>query len=151
MLPKWLSGKESACQYRRCKFSPWVGKIPWRRKWQSTPGFLPGESHGQRNLKRYMGSQVRHDWAHMQTSHCSSVSFLQCSSLIYVQRFSSLEQFFWQRILGFWFECVHVKYFCGIDRVKQKEANPTALSGVPLFMFTLPGWFQGNSEEDSRL
>ena len=26
--------KESACQCRRCRFDPWVGKIPWRRKWQ---------------------------------------------------------------------------------------------------------------------
>ena len=33
--------------------SPWVGKIPWRRKWQSTPVFLPGESHGRRSLVRY--------------------------------------------------------------------------------------------------
>ena len=32
------------------RFNPWVGKIPWRRKWQSTPVFLPGESHGQRRL-----------------------------------------------------------------------------------------------------
>ena len=30
-----------------------VGKIPWRRKWQPTPVFLPGESHGQRNLAGY--------------------------------------------------------------------------------------------------
>ena len=28
----------------------WVGKIPWRRKWQPTPVFLPGDFHGQRNL-----------------------------------------------------------------------------------------------------
>ena len=35
---------------RRPRFNPWVGKIPWRRKWQPTPGFLPGESHGQRSL-----------------------------------------------------------------------------------------------------
>ena len=35
---------------KRCRFDPWVGKIPWRRKWQPTPVFLPGESHGQRNL-----------------------------------------------------------------------------------------------------
>ena len=28
---------------------PWVGKIPWRRAWQSTPAFLLGESHGQRS------------------------------------------------------------------------------------------------------
>ena len=32
------------------RFSPWVGKIPWGRKWQSTSVFLPGKSHGQRNL-----------------------------------------------------------------------------------------------------
>jgi len=46
-LPRWLSGKESTCQYgryRRRRFSLWVGKIPWRRKWQPTPIFLPGES-----------------------------------------------------------------------------------------------------------
>ena len=30
--------------------NPWVGKIPWRRKWQSTTGLLPGKSHGQRSL-----------------------------------------------------------------------------------------------------
>ena len=46
-------GNSTTCQYRRCKrcgFGPWVRKIPWRRKWQHTPVFLPGESHGQRSL-----------------------------------------------------------------------------------------------------
>ena len=42
-------GKEPACQCWRCGFNPWVGKIPWRREWQPTPVFLPGESYGQRN------------------------------------------------------------------------------------------------------
>ena len=42
-LSKWLSGKESACKAGD-GFSPWVGKIPWRRAWQPTPVFLPGES-----------------------------------------------------------------------------------------------------------
>ena len=37
----------------RCGFDPGVGKIPWRRTWQSTPVFLPGESHGQRCLAGY--------------------------------------------------------------------------------------------------
>ena len=40
-------------QYRRCRFDPRVGKIPWRRKWQPTPVFLPGKSHGQRRLADY--------------------------------------------------------------------------------------------------
>ena len=35
-FPGWLHGKESACQCRRHGFNPWVGKIPWNRKWQPT-------------------------------------------------------------------------------------------------------------------
>ena len=45
-LPWGLSGKEFACQCRsnkRSGFNLWVGKIPWRRKWQPTPVFLPGK------------------------------------------------------------------------------------------------------------
>ena len=38
---------------RKYRFNPFVGKIPWRRKWQLTPIFLPGESHGQRSLADY--------------------------------------------------------------------------------------------------
>ena len=34
----------------RCGFDPWVGKIPWRRAWQPTPVFLPGESREERSL-----------------------------------------------------------------------------------------------------
>ena len=48
-----LSGNEPTRQcrrHKRCGFNPWVGKIPWRRAWQPTPVFLPGESHGQRSL-----------------------------------------------------------------------------------------------------
>ena len=44
-LPRWLSSKEPACQGRRPKrfgFSSWVEKIPWRRREQPTPVFLPG-------------------------------------------------------------------------------------------------------------
>ena len=49
-LPMWHSGKESACQCRRLRrhgFDPWIKKIPWRRKWQPIPVFLPGKFHGQ--------------------------------------------------------------------------------------------------------
>ena len=45
--------KESACNAGRPRFNPWVGKIPWRRKWQPTPAFSPGEVHGQRSLAGY--------------------------------------------------------------------------------------------------
>ena len=51
LLPRWQSGKESACQCKRCKrlgFDPWGRKVPCERKWQPTPVFLLGKSHGQR-------------------------------------------------------------------------------------------------------
>ena len=60
----WLSGK-STCQGRRPGFAPWVGKIPWRRKWQPTPVFLPGKFPwtGEPGRLQSMGSQrVGHDW-----------------------------------------------------------------------------------------
>ena len=44
---------------KRCGFDPWVRKIPWRRKWQPTPVFLPGESHEKRNLGGYSPVQFR--------------------------------------------------------------------------------------------
>ena len=64
-LPWWLSGKESTCQCRRCRFSPWSRKIPCRREWQPTLVFLPGKSHGQRSLVGYSpwGCRDGHDLA----------------------------------------------------------------------------------------
>jgi len=38
---------------QKTRFDPWVRKIPWRRKWEPTPVFLPGKSHGQKILAGY--------------------------------------------------------------------------------------------------
>ena len=46
-LLRWLNDKESACQFRRHGFDPWIGKIPWRRKSQHALLVLPGKFHGQ--------------------------------------------------------------------------------------------------------
>ena len=48
----------------RCRFDPWVRKMPWRRAWQPTPAFLPGQFHGQRSLAGYSPwghREIRHD------------------------------------------------------------------------------------------
>ena len=56
LIHSWKQDKDRAQivknlqQRRRPGFDPWVGKIPWRRAWQPTPVFLPGEFHGQRSL-----------------------------------------------------------------------------------------------------
>ena len=62
-LPWWLRWQSICLQYGRPGFNPWVGKISWRRKWQPTPVFLPGESQGRKSLAGYSpwGRKVRHD------------------------------------------------------------------------------------------
>ena len=52
-LPWWLRWWRVCLQCGRPGFDPWVGKIPWRRKWQTTLVFLPGKSHGWRSLAGY--------------------------------------------------------------------------------------------------
>ena len=58
--------KISSARHKRQGFDLWVGNIPWRRIWQSTAVFLPGQPHGQRNLVGYIQSmesqRVRHGW-----------------------------------------------------------------------------------------
>ena len=81
-LPQWLSSKRIhlPCRsHRRHGFDPWVKKSPWRRAWQPTPVFLPGESHGQRSLVGYNHRVVKSqtwpsDLSHM--PHTGSAEWL---------------------------------------------------------------------------
>ena len=75
-FPGAARGKEPTHQCRRHKghrFNPWVWKTPWRRKWQPTPAFLPGEFHEQKSLKvivhRVTKSQT--DWSDLAGTHSS--------------------------------------------------------------------------------
>ena len=92
-LPRWLSGKESACQCRRCRrwgFDPWTGKIPWRRKWQPSPVFCPEKSHGQTSLDGYSPWGRKELVVTKQRSmrHCtSSVAKLITSKMKHIKRF----------------------------------------------------------------
>ena len=53
LMAQWVKNPPARKGHRRRSFSSWVGKIPWRRKWQPTPVFLPGQPHGQRSLVGY--------------------------------------------------------------------------------------------------
>ena len=67
-FPGGSDGKESACSEGDPSFDPWVGKIPWRRKWQPTPVFLPEKSHGQRSLAGYSS------WDHKESDTTEGLS-----------------------------------------------------------------------------
>ena len=75
-FPGKYSVNESACQFRRhrwSRFDPWVQKIPWRRKWQPTPVFLPGKFHRQRSLVGYSlwgHRELNMNWAYTHPIHC---------------------------------------------------------------------------------
>ena len=71
----WLSGKESICQCMGLGLDPWVGKTPWRRKWQHTPLFLPGEFHGQRSLASYS------PWGHKESDTTEQLTVSLFSSV----------------------------------------------------------------------
>ena len=67
------NGEEPACQYRthkRHRFNPWVGKIPWSKKWQPTPVFSPREFHGQRSLAGYS------PWGHKESDRTEWLTLL---------------------------------------------------------------------------
>ena len=70
-FPLWLRRSSVCLQRGRPGFDPWVRKILWRRRWQPTPVFLPGKSHGRRSPVGYSpwGCRVRHDW--VTSLHCN--------------------------------------------------------------------------------
>ena len=89
------SDKEHACQCRshnRLGFDPWVGKIPWSRKWQPTPIFLPGRSHEQRSLVGYspLGLATVQTWLKRHSTSPNSCIF-HTQILIYAAAAKSLQ------------------------------------------------------------
>ena len=87
LFPRWCSGKESSCQYKRCRrhgFDPWVKKIPWSRKWQQISVFLPGRFHGQRSLVGYSAWGCKElDVTEQQHTHRSYNNFIDFLGLFW--------------------------------------------------------------------
>ena len=85
--PRWLSAKESADQCKRCRkcsFNSFIRKIPWRRKWQPTPVFLPRkipwmeEPGGPKSIGL---QRARHTWACMKCTNRRVVGKHQANSI----------------------------------------------------------------------
>ena len=88
-MPGGAKGKDSSCQcrrYKRHRFSSWVRKIPWRKKWQPAPVFLLGKFHGQKSLVGYSsrGLRVRHEGATEKTQSEDNCFTILCCFPHYV-------------------------------------------------------------------
>ena len=70
-LPWWLRWLKHLPAMRETRFDPWVGKIPWRRKWQPTPVLLPGKSHEWRSVVSYS------PWNHKEPDTTERLYFLR--------------------------------------------------------------------------
>ena len=113
-FPGGASAKEPACQYRRRKrhgLDPCVGKIPWRRAWQSTPVFLPGKVHGQWSLVGYKSMGVAKSWTWLSNFHyyatkkqTNTRNKENTFNLIvhYLEKYSSLAHRGWHAHLHLW-------------------------------------------------
>ena len=98
-----LGGSEVFCR-RKLRFNQWVRKIPWRRKWQPTPVFLPGKLHGQRSLVGYSSWDCKESDTTERLTHISFwgdwLAFLEVWSnvLLFLKVFCrncSTEMYFW--------------------------------------------------------
>ena len=61
-FPGGSDSKETTCNAGDPRLIPGSGRVPWRREWQPTPVFLPGESHGQRSLVGYSPWGCKESW-----------------------------------------------------------------------------------------
>ena len=103
---QWLIGKEFSCQSRRRGFDPWVRKIPWRRKWQLTPVFLAGKSHGQRSLIGSTGLQRGgHDLVTKQQQFFSTKNYLKIWGMLKSVALGVIsERQLWSMVRIYWME-----------------------------------------------
>ena len=130
-LPWWLSQWRICLQCRKPGFDSWVGKIPWRRKWQPTPAFLPGGFHGERSLAGYShwDHKVGHNWATNTFTFPSPLMKAKPQG-VNTSRFISYSSMNIERIL--WYLMT-----CPIEAFQQKERTAQCWPEAMCFQVTL--------------
>ena len=127
--------KEPICQCRRHKirgFNPWVGKIPWRRAWQPTAVFLPGESHGWRSLAGYS------PWGRKE-SDPSEVTLRTCTQEVWSTHLNKMSMILpWASLTAQWVKNLPaiqetlVRFLGRKDLLEKGKAIHSSILGLPL-------------------
>ena len=145
--PWWLSGKESACQCRRHRFDPRVGKSPWRSKWPPTSVFLTWRIPWTEEPDRLwsMGSQrVRHNWSNLASRHVCVYHNIYNGIILYISQYiqwnnaQSVAQSFWPRdqICVSYVSCIGrwIRYHCA---TKEAHSGTICCCSVAKLYLTL--------------
>ena len=135
-LSRWLSGKESTCQCRRHGFDPWVGKIPWRRKWQPLQytclenpmdrGASQARVHGVTNTDRHNLETKNNDKTKHLLSQKLSIICPYCHQdlSVFIQTFQSFRSMRWNSRVCCCFELSYVLGSISLSgREKKAEVN----------------------------
>ena len=109
-FPGDSEGKSICLQCGRHRFNPWFGNIPWRRKWQPTPVFLLGKSHGQRSLVGYS------PWGHKESDTTERLQFNKILwYLCVIEDMKAMKQYMHlglrRKVCGNWHESVNNNYY----------------------------------------
>ena len=150
------SDEESSCQRRRRGLHPWSGEIPWRRKWQPAPVFLPGKSLGQRNLAGYsLWGPKESDTIERLRTHTSLLTCLTYKfGFLYVDLCTNLQRdkgraIFWKLCLLLFFP-FPPPHWCSPPSAPQRPATLMP-SAPPISPLHLGSVLQRNMKERERL
>ena len=125
-------------EIKRCRFDPCIGKIPWRRNWQSGPVFMPGKSHGPMSLAGYSpwrwkeSETTEHERVCTHT-HTNAHTHTHCCPLHTQHKYSSISV----PSVGILFQaitvdCLSDSFDTKFLRVLQFHSLVLALSSLPL-------------------
>ena len=121
-FPGGSDGKSICLQSGRPGFDPWVGKIPWRRKWQPIPVFLPGKSHGQRSLVGYS------PWGRKELDMTEQLHFnkILCY-LCVIENMNTMRQYMHlglqRKVCGNWHDYVNNNYYKSLFKKEKCIRN----------------------------
>ena len=131
MLAQW---KKICLQCRRPGFNPWIGEIPWRRKWQPTPGLLPGKSHWLSSLVGYSPWGCKEsnmtEWLHFTSLHVHWVCDAIQPSHPLSSPFPSAFNFSQHQGLFQWAGCLHQ-----VTKILELQLQHQS------FQWVFQGWF----------
>ena len=134
LVAQW---KEPTCQCRRHRFDPCSGKIPWRRKWQPTPVFLPGEPPGQKSLSCYSPQGHKESWLS---------DWMQCNWKVDFQESLDLGSAVIKNSPSLWTTFLCVGYLVRLPNsgMKVLELRSTGSPWLPAHSWPIRWWKEDN-------